>query len=91
MKTFYIFRKELRSYFVSPIAYIITATYLMIVGFLFSSILLHTKRVDFFPQILGNMVFLLLFVTPALTMRLLAEEQQQRTMALLLTSPVSTW
>lgn len=91
MKTFYIFWKELRGYFVSPIAYVVTGVYLMITGFLFSAILIKTKRVDFFPQIVGNMVFLLLFLTPALTMRLLAEERKQRTLALLFTSPVSNW
>jgi ABC-2 type transport system permease protein len=40
---------------------------------------------------MGNMVFLMLFVTPALTMRLLAEERKQKTLALLLTSPVANW
>ena len=91
MKCFYIFWKEFRSYLTSPISYVITGTYLMIIGFLFSSFLIESKRVDFFPQVLGNMVFLLLFVTPALTMRLLAEERKQRTVALLFTSPVATW
>lgn len=91
MKAFYIFWKEFRGYLTSPISYVITGTYLTIIGFLFSSYLIESKRVDFFPQVLGNMVFLLLFVTPALTMRLLAEERKQRTVALLFTSPVATW
>lgn len=38
----------------------------------------------------GNTTLILVFVIPALSMRLFAEEQRQRTLELLLTSPVST-
>lgn len=89
MKAFWIFWKELKTYFVSPISYIITAVFLVISGYLFGMNLIMTQRVDFFPQLASAMVFILMFVVPALTMRLLAEERQQRTIALLLTSPVS--
>lgn len=91
MKALYICWKELRGYLVSPVAYVITGVFLAITGYLFSGILIASKRVDFFPQLVANMVFLLLFLTPALTMRLLAEERSQKTIALLLTSPVANW
>jgi ABC-2 type transport system permease protein len=38
----------------------------------------------------GNLAVILIFLSPALTMRLFAEEYKQRTMELLFTSPVST-
>ena len=39
----------------------------------------------------GNMTLIMMLLTPALTMRLLAEEQSKGTMELLLTSPVRDW
>jgi len=36
--------RELKSYFVSPIAYVITALFLLISGYLFSVILLNTNE-----------------------------------------------
>ncbi len=43
-----------------------------------------------FAPFFGNVVIVLIFVVPAVSMRLFAEEQKQRTLELLLTSPVST-
>jgi ABC-2 type transport system permease protein len=39
----------------------------------------------------GNVTVILVLISPALTMRLLAEEYQRGTIELLLTSPVSSW
>ena len=39
----------------------------------------------------GNLLVVLLFVGPALSMRLFSEEYRQKTIELLLTSPVRTW
>ena len=79
--------KELKSYFASPMAYVITAVYLVITGYFFSMDLTAqqeaTIRGFLFP---GS--FLLLLLAPILTMRLLAEEQKLGTIELLLTSPV---
>jgi len=80
-------QKELKSYFASPMAYVITAIYLLITGYFFGNDLLAqqeaTIRGFLFP---GS--FLLLLLSPLLTMRLLAEEQKLGTIELLLTSPV---
>ncbi len=89
MTAWYVFVKELKSYFVSPVCYAASAVFLLIGGYLFSLNLVLSQRVDFFPQLASALVFLMLFLVPALTMRLFAEERSQRTMALLLTSPVS--
>lgn len=91
MKAFYIFRREFKGYLVSPISYAIGAVFLGISGYLFSLHLILGQRVDFFPQLCAAMVFILMFMVPALSMRLLAEERSQRTIALLLTSPVRAW
>jgi ABC-2 type transport system permease protein len=79
--------KELKTFFASPMAYVIAATFLMINGFFFAQDLLVVQlaRMDGF---FGPGSFLLLLIGPILTMRLLAEEQKLGTLELLLTAPV---
>jgi len=85
--TLAIAERELRSYFVSWVAYAIAAAFLVITGFLFTAIVQQTREASLRP-LLGNLSVLFLFITPALTMRLLAEEHRTGTIELLLTSPV---
>jgi ABC-2 type transport system permease protein len=91
MKTvIYIAQKELHAYFASPIAYVVIAAFLAIVGFFFSLIVYITREASL-AGVFANMGVILLFVAPALTMRLLAEEQKSGTIELLLTLPVRDW
>ncbi len=80
-------RRELNSYFASPIAYVVAAAFLVVTGFLFYLILAYSREASL-RGIFANMSVLLLLVAPALTMRLLAEEQRSGTIELLLTAPV---
>ncbi len=80
-------QRELRSYFVSPVAYVVGALFLLIMGFLFSIILSQTSEATLRP-LFGNFAVIFLFIVPGLTMRLLAEEQRTGTLELLLTAPV---
>ncbi|MDY7040710.1 MAG: ABC transporter permease [Chloroflexota bacterium] len=82
--------RELQTYFVSPIAYVVAATFLAISGYLFAAILLLSREATLL-YLFSNLTTILLFVTPLLTMRLLAEEQKSGTLELLLTSPVQDW
>lgn len=82
--------RELKAYFVSPIAYVVSALFLMAMGYLFSLILISTRQASLGP-LFNNMVFVLLIMAPALTMKSLAEEQRMGTIELLLTSPVHDW
>lgn len=88
-KTFFIAKKELKVYFVSPIAYIIAAAYLFISGYMFTMHLMNGRKAELAGFLYNNGVVLLLMV-PILTMRLLAEERKQHTMELLVTSPVTS-
>lgn len=86
----YIAGKELRSYFVSPVAYVIAAFWLLGTGiFFYSSVTLG--RDPSMRNVFGVVIILLLLITPALTMRLLAEESRTGTLELLLTAPVKDW
>ncbi len=88
--TLTIARREIQAYFVSPIAYVVAAAFLAIMGYFFAMILYYSREATM-RYTLGNMSTVLLFVAPVLTMRLLAEEQRMGTIELLLTSPVKDW
>lgn len=83
-------QKELRAYFASPIAYVVIAAFLAIMGFFFWLIVSLSREASL-RGVFGNMAITLLFIAPALTMRLLAEEQRSGTIELLLTLPVRDW
>ncbi len=90
-KTVYVlFKKELLAYFSSPIAYIFLAVFLLAGNWLFFS--------NFFLAGQASMriyfVFLpwvFLFLAPAITMRLWAEEKKMGTNEFLMTLPVTDW
>lgn len=83
-------QKELNTYFSSPVAYVVTAFFMLVMGYFFYLLLVLTREASL-RGLFGNMAVILLFVTPFLTMRLLAEEQRMGTIELLLTSPVRDW
>jgi ABC-2 type transport system permease protein len=79
--------RELRLYFGTPSSYIIIAVFLFVCGYGFG-----WSRVTYLETSLQGFMgwgaFFLLFLGPALTMRLLAEEEKLGTIELLLTAPV---
>lgn len=82
--------RELRSYFVSPLAYVVIALFLLLAGYLFGQITVQTREASLRP-LLSNVSVLFLFIIPAISMRLLAEEQRSGTIELVLTNPVQEW
>ena len=91
--TIAVVRKELRSYFASPVAYVVIAAFLLMAGVFFAIILVAqpgTAEASL-AFVFGNLPVILLLVAPALTMRLLAEEQRSGTIELLLTAPIRDW
>lgn len=88
MKILAIIKKELQSYFFSPVAYIVFSAFLLVMGYFFWVFLLSSQIASLTP-ILSNSAFILLIVSPILTMRLISEEKKNKTIELLLTSPIS--
>jgi ABC-2 type transport system permease protein len=82
-----IFAKELRSFFNSPIAYIIIIVYLLLAGWFFTQSL-FLQNVASLRAVFELTPFLLLFFAPAITMRLVSEERKAGTIELLLTKPI---
>lgn len=89
--------REYKLYFASPIAYILAfVTFLALGGYFFLNIYYTTQSGGQAPPpgvdiVTGLLVFLLVFISPALTMRLLSEEQRLGTLELLLTAPLRDW
>jgi ABC-2 type transport system permease protein len=93
--------KELKSYFASPIAYIVLGFFALMFGFFFYSLLLYFDRqgmqggptVNVNEQLIRpvflNATVIFLFVLPMVTMRTYAEEKRSGTMELLLTAPLT--
>jgi ABC-2 type transport system permease protein len=82
-----IFKKELRSYFNSPIAYIVMVVFLGFTGYFFAGnlFLMNVASMRMMFELVPG-VFL--FVIPAITMRLLSEELKAGTIELLATRPI---
>src|ERR1035437_3930423 len=89
-KTWVIAERELKQYFISPMAYLVAAMFLLFSGFLFVVILFHTKEASL-RILFSNLTVTFLLMGPALTMRLLAEEKRSGTIELLYTSPITDW
>lgn len=82
-----VLRKELRLYFLSPVAWVFLAAFLAIGGMFFVTSILQVGEASLRPT-LGNLGIVLVFLLPMLTMRQLAEETRTGTLELVLTSPV---
>jgi ABC-2 type transport system permease protein len=89
--------KEYKHFFISPVAYAVAFAILLILGILFY-VSISTLTMPGRPMsapgvelILAPLTTLLLFTTPGITMRALAEEQKNGTLELLLTAPVRDW
>jgi gliding motility-associated transport system permease protein len=83
-------RREIRTYFNSPVAYIVVTVFTGITGYLFFSQLFLEKQAEL-RQLFSFMPFLFMFMVPAVTMRLLADEKSSGTLELLSTMPVRDW
>jgi ABC-2 type transport system permease protein len=81
-------RKEVLSYFKSPIAYIILILTITIFNMFFFMIIDQEREVSL-KSVFQVMEFMFLFLVPILTMRLFAEEKSSGTIELLMTSPLS--
>jgi ABC-2 type transport system permease protein len=93
-------RREYKRFFTSPVAYIVAAVFLFLLGYFFLSDLIQAINYSVYYQapapgaeiVTGQwMVILLIFAMPAITMRSVSEELRMGTMELLLTSPVKDW
>jgi ABC-2 type transport system permease protein len=102
---FAIASRELKTLFLSPLAWSILAILQLILAYLFltqietfTSIQAQLANIDNAPgltdiivlPLFGNASIILLLITPILTMRLVSEERRNKTLSLLLSAPLSS-
>ncbi len=88
-----VFKRELKSFFQSPIAYVCIVIFLLIsqaLTFLFGG-LIERGEATLTDSFFTFHPWILMVVAPAVGMRLWSEEQRQGTMELLLTMPIAPW
>lgn len=84
----HIFKKEFKSYFFSPIAYIVISVFLLILGWLFYSTFFLESQANL-SRFFSLLPVAFAFVVPAVTMRLFSEEINIGSYEILLTMPVT--
>ena len=86
-------RKEIKVYFASPLFYVVTALFILVTGLFFAVTVSGPNASGDQTALLRNSFSILLFVmillTPLITMPLIAREKQEGTIELLLTQPVT--
>lgn len=82
-----IFRRELRSYFTSPIGYIFLAAFYAYAGIMFSNSSLESGYTKL-DSVFGSLLIIIVVLIPILTMRTISEEKRSKTDQCLLTAPV---
>ncbi len=83
-------KKELIHYFSSFMGYVVLFAFFVIGGYFYYLIMVGSRQASMQP-VFQNLVVILLFVTPAITMRLWSEEEKSGTAELLKTSPLTVW
>lgn len=83
-----IFRREIKAYFTSPIAYIFIAVFYVYTGMYFVGTNIYSATTDM-TYVFSGVFTLMMIMLPLLTMRLMSEEQKQKTDQCLLTAPVN--
>ena len=82
-----IYKREMRSYFTTPIGYIFTAIFLCLSAAVFSYANLYAMSADT-TTYFTVMLFSLVILMPLLSMKTFSEERKTKTEQLLLTAPV---
>ena len=95
---FALVRKDLRAYFDQPTGYILIVVFVALLSWWFFRTTILSLEASLRPLFSvdfaidrPSLPWVLAFLTPAATMRLLAEEQRDGTLELLLTQPVRAW
>jgi ABC-2 type transport system permease protein len=87
-----LFRRELRSYFATPVAYVFIVIFLLLMGtFTFYLGGFYERGQADLQPFFSFHPWLYLFLVPAIAMRLWAEERKTGSIELLMTLPITAW
>ncbi len=85
-----IYRREMGAFFTSGVAYVFLAVFWLVSGIFFYNGVVASGTTDT-SSMFSSMFYIVLFLIPVLTMKLLSEEKKNRTDQGLLTAPVGLW
>jgi ABC-2 type transport system permease protein len=93
-----LYKKEIKDAFFSPFVYILAASFILLTGWIFFSLLVASKDItqgslttSILAPTFSMFRFIFMFVCPLLTMRLISEEKKNHTIELLFLSNLSDW
>lgn len=84
-----VMKKEFKSYFLSPIGYVVVGILLLVCSIFFYITSVQTGSVDLSSLYYYVALYGLIIAAPILTMRMFAEERKNGTEQLILTTPIS--
>ncbi len=84
-----IFKREMKSYFASPLGYVVFTVFALFEGFFFYY--LFSNAYGDMYSLFSYMMNIIMFICPILTMRLMSEDKRLKVDQALLTAPVSLW
>ena len=84
-----IYKREMRSYFTSPVGYIFVAIFLAVSAFFFMDSTVQAGDDSSVSSYFMYILYIFIIIIPLITMKLISEERKMRTDQLILTSPVS--
>ena len=84
-----IFKREMRSYFTSPVGYMFSAIFFAVSGFLFMLNTVQAGESSNYSAYFSILLFLFIVIIPLLTMKLISEETKMKTDQLIMTAPIT--
>jgi ABC-2 type transport system permease protein len=103
----HLYKKDMQSYFSSPLAYVLIGLFSLISGIIFFNLLVtysdgiqalppnYAQEISFLEEVVlrlfANINFLFLFFIPLITMKLFSEEKRQNTLDLYWMAPLRDW
>ena len=81
-----IFKREFKSYFTTPVGYIVLTVLWFFLGFFFT--IFYAAGSPEISGIISASSIMVVFIIPILTMRLMSDDRRQKVAQVLLTSPV---
>lgn len=85
-----IYRREMGAFFTSGIAYVFLTVFWLVSGIFFYNEVIARSIADT-SSLFESMFYIVMFLIPVLTMKLLSEEKKNKTDQGLLTAPISLW
>lgn len=85
-----IYRKEMKMYFTSPIAYVFLTVFYLFTGYYFVGVNIYGATTDL-SSVFASVFSIMMVLLPLLTMRLFTEEKKQKTEQCYLTAPVNLY